>query len=109
MAMDEELVERARELVGSEYGVSERRMFGGVAFCVNGSMACAVSGQGGLMVRVPAEDTEALLALPHVVPMVMSGREVRGWVRVGADACVGDGLADWVERGMEHARTLPPQ
>lgn len=106
MTFDEELAERARELVESEYGIGEKRMFGGVAFLVDGSMAFAVSGEGGLMVRVPADETEALLALPHVGPMDMSGRPVKGWVRVDAAGCEGDGLREWIARGVEHVRTL---
>ncbi len=108
MSLDVELLERVRELVGAEYGIAEKRMFGGVAFLVDGSMAVAVSGQGGLMVRVPAEDTVAMLARPHVDPMVMSGREVRGWIRVSAEGCDGDALLSWVTLGVEHARTLAP-
>lgn len=107
MAHDEELAERVRDLVGMEYGVAERRMFGGVAFLAEGSLAVAVSGRGGLMVRVPADETDAVLALPHTDPMVMSGREVRGWVRVRPEGCEGGALADWVERGLETARTTP--
>jgi TfoX/Sxy family transcriptional regulator of competence genes len=108
VSLDDELLERVRELVGAEYGVAEKRMFGGVAFLVDGSMAVAVSGQGGLMVRVPPEETDAMLVRPHVSPMVMSGREVRGWIRVSAEGCDGGALLSWVTLGVEHARTLPP-
>ena len=59
-------------------------MFGGLAFLVNGNMSVAASGQGGLMVRVPPEETDKLLARDHVEPMVMAGRETRGWLRVSA-------------------------
>ncbi|MEH3128843.1 MAG: TfoX/Sxy family protein [Mycolicibacterium neoaurum] len=107
MAYDRDLAERVRELVG---GADERRMFGGLAFLVNGHMAVCVSGQGGLMVRVPAEETGVLLGREHVEPMVMSGREVRGWIRVST-AGIPDKrrLRSWVDRGIAHARSLPPK
>ncbi len=107
MAYDRDLADRVRELLS---GADERRMFGGLAFLVNGNMAVCVSGQGGLMVRVPAEETARLLGREHVEPMVMSGREVRGWVRVST-AGVSDGraLRAWVNRGVGHARSLPPK
>ena len=85
MAYDEELANRIRELLGSERGVEEKRMFGGLAFLINGNMSVAASGQGGLLVRVPPEDTDKLLERAHVIPMVMAGREARGWLRVDAD------------------------
>ena len=82
MAYDEDLADRIRELVAAERGVEEKRMFGGLAFLINGNMSVAASGRGGLMVRVPAAETEKLLARDHVEPMVMAGRETRGWLRV---------------------------
>ncbi len=110
MAYDTELADRVRDLVGLEYGISEKAMFGGLAFLVNGNMAVAVSGAGGLMLRVPPDETDDIVALEHVSPMVMAGRETRGWVRVAAAAVADDaGLVSWVERGLEHARTLPPK
>ncbi|MEU0499140.1 TfoX/Sxy family protein [Mycobacterium sp. NPDC006124] len=105
MAYDEDLANRVRELVG---GAEERRMFGGLAFLVGGNMAVCVSGQGGLMVRVPAEETEALLTREHVEPMVMAGRETRGWIRVATDGLTTTRqLRTWVERGTRHAASLP--
>ena len=110
MAFDEGLAERVRALVGLEYGIGERRMFGGVAFLLHGHMAVAVSSHGGLMVRVPADETESVLALPHTSPMVMSGREARGWIRVDPAGCESDAdLQEWVERGLDEARSLPPK
>ena len=82
MAYDEDLANRIRELLASQRGVEEKRMFGGLAFLINGNMSVAVSGQGGLMVRVPPEATDKLLQRAHVTPMVMAGRETRGWLRV---------------------------
>jgi hypothetical protein len=85
-------------------------MFGGLAFLINGNMAVAVSGRGGLMVRVPPDDTEALLTRGHVEPMVMAGRETRGWLRVGVDGVrTKRQLQSWVSRGVEHAASLPPK
>ena len=108
MAFDTELAGRVRELLGPLRGVDEKRMFGGLAFLINGNMSVAVSGQGVLMVRVPAEDTEKLLGRAHVSPMVMGGREVRGWIRVGsAGVKTTRQLTDWVTRGADYARGLP--
>lgn len=110
MAYEEELAERVRELVDAEPGLSERRMFGGLAFLVEGNMAVAVSGQGGLMVRVEPAETEALVAEPHARPFEMRGRELSGWLRVDA-AGLGESeaLERWVARGVEYARGLPPK
>ena len=110
MAYDEALAARIRDLVSGERGVTEQRMFGGLAFLVNGNMAVAASGQGGLMVRVDPEDTDALLARAHARPFEMRGREVRGWLRVD-DAGLGTkrDLEPWVRRGVAYARTLPPK
>ena len=85
-------------------------MFGGLAFLIGGHMAVAVSGQGGLMVRVPREDTDKLLDRAHVSPMVMAGRETRGWLRVAAEGVkTKRQLQSWVTRGTNYARSLPPK
>jgi TfoX/Sxy family transcriptional regulator of competence genes len=108
VAYDEDLANRVRELLGSERGVDEKRMFGGLAFLINGNMSVAVSGQGGLMVRVPPDDTAKLLDRDHVSPMVMAGRETRGWLRVAAEGVkTKRQLASWVTRGVGYARGLP--
>ena len=108
MAYDAALADRVREVLGPVRGVDEKRMFGGLAFLIGGNMAVAVSRQGGLMVRVPPDDTEKLLGRAHVSPMVMGGREVRGWVRVDADGVKSTPqLTAWVTRGADHARSLP--
>lgn len=110
MAYDEELVNRLRELLATERGVDEKRMFGGLAFLINGNMAVAASGRGGLMVRVPPEDTAAFVARDHVEPMIMAGRETRGWIRVGdAGLRTTQQLRSWVTRGVDHAKSLPPK
>ncbi|OBI89721.1 TfoX/Sxy family protein [Mycobacterium asiaticum] len=108
MAYDSELADRVRELIGPKF--DEKRMFGGLAFLVGGHMAVAVSGQGGLMVRIPKEDTEKLLGRRHVSPMIMAGREIRGWLRVAPDGVkTKRQLQSWIERGVHYAGSLPPK
>jgi TfoX/Sxy family transcriptional regulator of competence genes len=110
MAYDDHLANRIRELLAGERNVDEKRMFGGLAFLIGGHMAVAASGQGGLMVRVPAEETAALLQREHVSPMVMSGRETRGWLRVADDGITTKRqLQSWVTRGVDYAKGLPPK
>jgi hypothetical protein len=108
MVYDEDLADRIRELLGAEKGVEQKRMFGGLAFLINGNMAVAASGRGGLMVRVPPEETDKLLARDHVEPMVMAGRETRGWLRVSTEGVrTKRQLEPWVRRGVDYARSLP--
>lgn len=110
MAYDEQLAERIRALMATEYGVSERRMFGGLAFLVNGNMALAAISGGGIMVRVAPEETESFLQYPHTEPMVMSHRELHGWLQVEADGVATDRqLSRWVTIGSDYARKLPPK
>jgi hypothetical protein len=110
MAYDEDLADRIRELVAAERGIDEKRMFGGLAFLINGNMSVAVSGRGGLMVRVPRDDTEKLVARDHVEPMIMGGREMRGWLRVALDGIkTKRQLQAWVSRGVDYAKSLPPK
>jgi hypothetical protein len=85
-------------------------MFGGLAFLVNGNMSVAASGQGGLLVRVPPDDTDTLLQRAHVSPMVMAGKEARGWLRVEANGVqTKRQLQSWVTKGVGYARGLPPK
>ena len=108
MAYDEDLANRIRELVAGEPDLTEKKMFGGLAFLVGGNMSVAASGQGGLMVHVDAEDTDTLLAKPHARPFEMRGREMRGWLRVDPEGLrTKRQLAPWVKRGVAHARSLP--
>ena len=110
MAYDEDLANRIRELLAEEAGVIEQRMFGGLAFLIGGHMSVAASGQGGLLLHCAASETEALLAKPHAAPMVMRGRELRGWVRVAEEGLASKrALRAWVERGVRHCRSLPPK
>jgi hypothetical protein len=109
MAYDEDLANRIRELTAGER-VDEKRMFGGLAFLINGHLAVAASGRGGLMVRVPPADTAKLLERQHVEPMVMAGRETRGWLRVEVDGVTTKRqLQSWVTRGIDYAKSLPPK
>ena len=108
MAYDEDLADRVRELIASDPDVSEKRMFGGLAFLAGGNMAVAASGQGGLMVRVDPVETAALLSEPHARPFEMRGREMQGWLRVDSEGVGTRGeLEPWVRRGMKYARSLP--
>ena len=84
MAYDEGLAERLREVMAAP-GVSEKKMFGGLAFLIGGNMAVAASGQGGVLVRVDPEESDELVASTEAHPMEMRGREMRGWLRVDAD------------------------
>jgi hypothetical protein len=110
MAYDEDLADRIRALIAGEAGLTEKKMFGGLAFLIGGNMAVAASGQGGLLVHVAAEDTEALLGEPHARPMEMRGREMQGWLRVADEGVRADSeLEPWVRRGVAYARSLPPK
>jgi TfoX/Sxy family transcriptional regulator of competence genes len=110
MAHDEDLANRVRELIAAQAGLTERKMFGGLAFLINGNMSVGVSGQGGLFIRVDPAETEALLAKPHARPFEMRGREMQGWLRVDAEGVrTKRQLEPWVRRGVSYARSLPPK
>ena len=110
MAYDEDLANRIRELVAGQPNITERRMFGGLAFLVGGNMSIAASGQGGLMVRVDPEDTDVLVAKPHAQPFEMRGRAMQGWLRVDPEGLrTKRQLEPWVTRGVAYARSLPPK
>lgn len=110
MAYDEDLANRIRELIATEDGVVEQRMFGGLAFLIGGHMSVAASGQGGLLVRVEPDQTDALAAEPHAAPFVMRGRAMDGWLRVAPEGVTDRRrLERWVRRGVDYARSLPPK
>jgi TfoX/Sxy family transcriptional regulator of competence genes len=110
MAYEEDLAHRVRELIGQEPGLSEMRMFGGLAFLLDGNMAIAVSSKGGLMLRHDPGEADALLARAHTRPMLMRGRTAKGWLRVDPDGVATKReLSSWVRRGVAFARTLPPK
>lgn len=111
MAFDEVMAERVRELiVGRGIEADERKMFGGLAFLVDGNMSVAVSGRGSLMVRADPDEVPELLETTDAGPMEMKGRVMAGWVLV-ADEHLGteEDLAPWVDRGVARARVLPPK
>jgi hypothetical protein len=105
---DAELADRVRELVLGEAGLSEKRMFGGLAFMINGNLAVSASSKGGLLLRVDPAETDALVADPLAERFVMRGREMDGWLRIDVDAGVAEQeLQRWVTTGVAYARSLP--
>jgi TfoX/Sxy family transcriptional regulator of competence genes len=109
MAYDEQLAERVRAAIGIDPAVGERKMFGGLAFMLNGNMACGVMADE-LMVRVGPDAWEEYVALPHAREMDFTGRSMRGMVYVGSDGLAeDDDLARWVGRGTDFASSLPPK
>ena len=108
MAYDAELADRIRELLSDERGVTEKRMFGGLAFLIGGNMAIAASGQGGLLVRVDPAQSDKLVATTTARPMEMRGRSMQGWLRVDSeDVRTKRQLSKWVTVGARTARALP--
>ena len=108
MAYDEDLAGRIRELVADERGLSEQKMFGGLAFLISGNMAVSASGQGGLLLRVDPDETDKLSEQKHAESFVMRGRPMRGWLRVAPDGVkTKRDLERWVSRGVKYARSLP--
>jgi hypothetical protein len=107
MAYDETLAAQIRELVSDEPGLTERKMFGGLAFLIGGNMAVAASGQGGILVRVDPDESDALIEKTNAHHMVMRGRPMRGWLRVDPEHLRARGqFASWVEVGVTCARSL---
>jgi TfoX/Sxy family transcriptional regulator of competence genes len=110
MAYDEDLADRIRALIPDPDGITERKMFGGHAFMLNGNMAVAASGQGGLLLRVDPTDTSALATEEGVAHFEMRGRSMNGWVRVDAAVLDSDEqLQRWVDVGLRYAGSLPPK
>ena len=110
MAYDEDLADRIRAHVGAATGLSEKRMFGGLAFLINGNMAVSASGQGGLLLRVDPATSADLISEPQVRRFEMRGRQMDGWLRVDPAALTtADDLAHWVDVGITYARSLPPK
>ena len=108
MAYDEALAARIRELIGERADLTEKKMFGGLAFLIGGNMAIAASGQGGVLVRVDPERSEKLVATTDAHPMEMRGREMDGWLRVDDDHVrTRRQLEKWVKLGTSYAGSLP--
>jgi TfoX/Sxy family transcriptional regulator of competence genes len=107
VAYDEALASRVRAKLDGTGGVEEKKMFGGIAFLVHGNMAVGVSGTD-LMVRVDPAEADAMLAQPGVRVFDMTGRPMKGWLLVDADVLADDSpLAQWIDRGVAFARSLP--
>jgi TfoX/Sxy family transcriptional regulator of competence genes len=110
MAYDEDLAHRLRELLADEDAITEKRMFGGLAFLLHGHMSVSASRNGGLLVRIDPADTDAALARPYVKLMEMGGRRMDGWVVVAPDGLkTKRQLSAWVRRSLTFVRTLPPK
>ena len=107
MAYSEELAERVREAIGGRSGVLERKMFGGIAWMLDGNMACGVIGDG-LLVRLDREDAERAMAEPNVGPMEFTGRRMKAFVVVDAAGTADPvELTRWVDAGADYAASLP--
>jgi TfoX N-terminal domain len=110
MAYDEELANRIREVVQGERGLTEKRMFGGLAFLIDGNMAVSASGKGGLLLRVDPAQTDSLVSEPQVRRFEMRGREMDGWLRVDVEVVeTDDELRRWVSHGVTYVRSLEPK
>jgi len=108
VAYDEELANRIRELLGGEAELTEKKMFGGLAFLIRGNMAVAASGQGGVLVRIDPAQSETLVATTNARLMEMRGRQMQGWVWIDpGDVRTKRQLAKWVGLGAAYARSLP--
>jgi len=107
VAYDEDLAWRVRERLAAEPGLTEKAMFGGLAFLLDGNMAVGLSG-AELMVRVGPEASDDALARPHTRPFDMTGRPMKGWILVAPDGVADEReLGAWVGRGVSFARSLP--
>ena len=108
MAFDEKLAGHLRDLLSAERKVTEKKMFGGLAFLVNGNMCVSASGKGDMLVRIDPAETKAALARPHVTRMVMGGRSMDGWIRVSAASTKRE-IEPWVKLSLAYVKTLPPK
>jgi TfoX N-terminal domain len=110
MAYDEELADRIRALLATEHDVTEKKMFGGLAFLIGGHMSVSASGRGGLLLRCDPEETDALISQPGAARFEMRGRAMDGWLRVEPEAVeAAEDLERWVAVGVNYARSLPPK
>jgi len=106
MAYDEGIASRIRERVSGEDGITEKKMFGGLAFLVHGNMACTASYTGAMLVRFEKDQHDAVLAEPHMGPM--GKKRMRGFAYLSAEGCADEALFDaWVARSVAYARSLP--
>ena len=110
MAYDEDLADRVRVRLQGERAVTEKRMFGGLAFLIDGHLAVTASQRGGLLLRVDPAETEMLLTEAHTEPFEMRGREMDGWLLVAPAGVSSDAqLERWVSISLAYARSLPPK
>ena len=110
MAYDVELAERIRDLLEGEPGITEKKMFGGLAFLVDGHMAIAASGQGDALVRVDPAESDHLVDSTSAEVAVMQGRPMTGWLRVPLESlATSEDLSTWVHRATAYAGSLPPK
>jgi TfoX/Sxy family transcriptional regulator of competence genes len=110
VAYDEDLADRIRELLAGEAHLTEKKMFGGLAFLIGGNMAVGASGQGGVLVRVDPAQSDKLVATTNARLMEMRGRRMQGWLRLDPDDVrTKRQLAKWVGLGATYARSLPPK
>src|ERR1700740_2214954 len=108
MADDKEAAERIRTLLSGRTDVAEQKLFGGLCFMVRGHMCCAVSGRGGLLVRVGPDAPSAIFREPHASAVERRGRMMTGYVRVAPDGYrTANGLKKWVARAVDFVATLP--
>jgi len=108
MAYDEATAGRVRKLLSRRPDVTEKKMMGGLCFMVKGRMCCSVSGRGGLLVRVGAEAQPSVLGEPHVMPMEMGRRMMKGFVRIAPEGYQTEAaLKTWIKRGLDFVATMP--
>lgn len=110
MPYDEDLANRLRELLADQGALTEKKMFGGLAFLLNGHMSVSASRNGGLLARIDPGETEAALQRPNVALMEMGGRTMEGWITVAPEGLkTKRELAAWVKRSVSYVKTLPPK
>jgi TfoX/Sxy family transcriptional regulator of competence genes len=109
MAFDEALAGRVREVLSGTEALAEKKMFGGIAFLLNGNMCCGINGDD-LILRLDPAETEDALGRPHVRMFDMTGRPMKGWLMIAPDGvATDDELRSWVDRGVAFAGSLPPK
>jgi TfoX/Sxy family transcriptional regulator of competence genes len=106
MAYDDELAQRIRDRMTAVAGVSEKKMFGGLAFLTSGNMTVGVQGDD-LIARIDPDGMDAALAEPGVRPFDMTGRPMRGWILVASDGLSDDDLERWIDQARRYVATLP--
>lgn len=107
MAFDNKLADRIRKQFGKRNGLTEKKMFGGIAFLLNGNMCCGVRGQE-MIVRLDPEQTDQALSEPHTRIFDLTGRPMKGWILVQSKGIANDNaLTKWLHMGLKYAASLP--